>query len=59
MLWYQKGCQALGSDEQNGGVHHEGKDMTGLSKEDLVICFSCAKLEVMDSALRCQRHRPN
>lgn len=36
-----------------------GKDVTGFSREDLVICFSCAKLGVMDSALRCQRDRPN
>lgn len=32
-----------------------GKDMIGLSKKDLVIYFICAKLEVMDSALRSQR----
>lgn len=36
-----------------------GKDMMRLSREDLVIRFSRANLEAMDSALRCQRDRPN
>lgn len=36
-----------------------GKDMKELSKEDVVICCSCAKLELIDSALRYQKDRPN
>lgn len=30
----------------------KGKDMTRLSKQDLVICFICAELEVMGRDVR-------